>query len=86
MRRYGLSVCLTVALAAGLVWSASQASAEPCAVGVNVHNHAWIVLKHKRLAQCSAGPGCKCVSCYNLDGSVSATCYPLVAAIPGSGR
>jgi hypothetical protein len=53
---------------------------------VNVHNHAWIVLKHKRLAQCSAGPGCKCVSCYNLDGSVSATCYPLVAAIPGPGR
>ena len=86
MRRYGLSLCLTVALAAGLVWSASQALAEPCAVGVNVHNHAWILLKHKRLTQCTAGPGCKCVSCYNLNGSVTATCYPLVAAIPGPGR
>jgi hypothetical protein len=73
-----------IALAAGLVWSASQALAERCAVGVNVHNNAWIVLKHKRLAQCTAGPGCKCVSCYNnLNGTVSATCFPLVAAIPG---
>ena len=83
MRRYGLSLCLTVALAAGLVWSASQASAEPCAVGVNVHNNARIMLNHKRLAQCTAGPGCKCVSCYNLNGTVTATCFPLVAAVPG---
>jgi hypothetical protein len=82
MRRYRLSVCLTVAFAAGLAYSASQALAEPCAVGVNVHNHAWIVLKHKRLAQCNSAPGCKCVSCYHLDGSVAAACYPLVAAIP----
>jgi hypothetical protein len=86
MRRYGFALCLTVALAAGFVWSASQASAEPCAVGVNVHPHAWIVLKRQRLAQCTAGAGCKCVSCYNLNGSVTATCYPLVAAIPGPGR
>jgi hypothetical protein len=82
MRRYGRSVCLMVALAAGLVWSASQAVAEPCAVGLGVHNHAWILLKHKRLAQCTAGAGCKCVSCYNLDGTASSTCYPLVAAMP----
>jgi hypothetical protein len=82
MRRYGLSFCLVVALAAGLAWSVSQAMAEPCAVGVGVHNHAWIALKHKRLAQCTAGLGCKCVSCYNLDGTVSATCYPLLAAMP----
>jgi hypothetical protein len=51
-------------------------------VGVNVHNHASIMLKHKRLAQCNSAAGCKCVSCYNLDKSVSAACYPLVAAIP----
>jgi hypothetical protein len=83
MRRYGLSLFLTVALAAGLVWSASQASAEPCAVGVNVHPHAWIVLHRHRLAQCAAGgAGCKCVSCYNANGSVSATCFPLAAPIP----
>jgi hypothetical protein len=82
MRRYGLSLCLMVALAADLVWSASQAVAEPCAVGLGVHNHAWILLKHKRLAQCAAGAGCKCVSCYNLDGTASSTCHPLVAAMP----
>jgi hypothetical protein len=70
-------------VAAGLLWSASIASAEPCAVGANVHNHARIMLNHKWLAQCTAGPGCKCVSCYNLNGSVSATCFPLAAAIPG---
>ncbi len=82
MRRYGLSLGLAVMLTAGLVWSASQAVAEPCAVGVNVHNNARIMLKHKRLAQCTAAAGCKCVSCYNLDGSVAATCYPLVVAMP----
>jgi len=82
MRRHRLSVCLALALTVGLIYSASQALAEPCAVGVNVHNHAWIVLKHKRLAQCNSGPGCKCVSCYNLDGSVASACYPLVASIP----
>jgi len=82
MRRYGFSLCLMVALAAGLVWSASQALAEPCAVGVGVPNHASIMLKHKRLAQCTAAAGCKCVSCYNLDGTASSTCYPLVVAMP----
>jgi hypothetical protein len=81
MRRYGFSLCLTIAVA-GLVWSASQAVAEPCAVGVGVPNHAWILLKHKRLAQCTAATGCKCVSCYNLDGTASSTCYPLVVAMP----
>src|SRR5262249_40015589 len=72
-----LFLCLAFALAAGLVWSTSQASAEPCAVGVNTHNHARIMLNHKRLAQCNGAAGCKCVSCYNLDRSVTSTCYPL---------
>ena len=66
----------------GLVWSASQALAEPCAVGVNVNNHAWIMLKRHRLAQCTAAAGCKCVSCYNANGGVTATCYSLAAPIP----
>jgi hypothetical protein len=82
MRRRGLLLCMAIALTAGLVWSGSPAAAEPCAVGVNVHNHARIVLKHKSLAQCNSAAGCKCVSCYNLDKSVSSACYPLVAAIP----
>jgi hypothetical protein len=82
MRRYRLSVALVLALSAGLVWSASQAWADACAVGVNVHSGAWIVLNHRRLAQCTSGPGCKCVSCYNLNGSVTAACYPLAAPIP----
>jgi hypothetical protein len=83
MRRRGLFLCLAFALAAGLVWSTSQASAEPCAVGLNTHNHARILLNHKRLAQCNGAAGCKCVSCYNLDRSVTSTCYPLAAAVPG---
>jgi hypothetical protein len=82
MRHYWLSVCIALALAAGLVYPASQASAGPCAIGLNVHNNAWILLHHKRLSQCTSGPGCKCVSCYNLDGSVFSACYPLAAPIP----
>jgi hypothetical protein len=41
---------------------------------VNVHHGARIVLNGHTIAQCT-GPGCKCVSCYNLNGSVSAVCY-----------
>ena len=81
MRRYRLSLCLALALAA-VSYAGSNARAEPCAVGLNVHNHAWILYKHKKLAQCQSGPGCKCVSCYNLDGSVFSACYPLVASVP----
>jgi len=81
MRRFRLSM---FALAvAGLAYSGSAALADPCAVGLNVHNHAWILLHHKKLAHCDGGAGgCKCVSCYNLDGSVFAACYPLAAAVP----
>ena len=88
MRRYRLSICLTVlGLSIGLGYSTSQAQGIPgaCAVGVNVHHGARILLNHHTIAQCT-GPGCKCVSCYNLNGSVSAVCYPLVAPIPGAPR
>ena len=84
MRCRPISVCLAVVgLATGLVWSASQASAEPCRVMANVHHHAWILLNRHRLTQCNSEPGfCKCVSCYNFNGSVSSVCYPLLAPIP----
>jgi hypothetical protein len=83
MRRYRLSVCLALALAAGLVYSTSQALADRCWLGMNVHNHAWIVLHHHPLAQCNSGSGwCKCLACYTLNGSVSAVCYPLAGPIP----
>ena len=82
MRRYRFSLCLAVTLAAGLVYSGSQAWAQACAVGLNVHPHAWILLNHHRLAQCTAAAGCKCVSCTNPGGSVTSMCYPLAAPIP----
>jgi hypothetical protein len=45
---------------------------------------ARILLAHHTIARCnSGGAGCKCVSCYNLDGSVYSACYPLVTPIPG---
>ena len=54
-----------------------------CAVGLSVHNHARIVLHHKTIATCSSKmDGCKCVSCYGLDGKVYSACYPLLAGIP----
>jgi hypothetical protein len=86
MRRYRFSICLAVVgLAISLGYSTSQAQGLPgaCAVGLNIHPGAWILLNHRPIARCmSGGAGCKCVSCYNLNGSVSSTCYPLVAPIP----
>ena len=83
MRRY-LTLGAAIAMAA-LVYSGSNASAQSwCAVNTSVHNHARIVLKHKVLTTCAGGAaGCKCVSCYDLTGTVSSVCAPLVAAIPG---
>jgi len=76
MRR---SLYIAVALAfSALVYSGSIASAEPCTIGLHVNKGAWILYKHKKLAQCLSGMGCKCVSCYNLDKSVSSTCFALV--------
>ena len=89
MRRLSTFVAV-IGLTMGLGYAAAQAQALPslaCAVGVNVHPGARIVLNHHTIARCNAGgAGCKCVSCYNLDGSVSALCFPLVAPIPGPGR
>ena len=90
MRVYRLAMFLAViGLTMSLGYSTSQAQAWPslaCAVGLNVHPGARIVLHHHTIARCTAGGACKCVSCYNLDGSVSALCFPLVAPIPGPGR
>jgi hypothetical protein len=82
MRRYRFSLCLAFTLAAGLAFSGSQAFAQACAVGLNIHPHARILLNHHTIAQCNAAAGCKCVSCTNLGGSVSSVCYPLAAPIP----
>jgi len=81
MRRHRFSLLLL--LASVLAFAASNVRAEPCAVQLNVHNHAWVVLKHKKLTQCTGAAGCKCVSCWNADHSVSAMCYALVAPAPG---
>jgi hypothetical protein len=55
-----------------LGYSTSQAQALPslaCAVGLNVHPGARILLNHHTIARCTAGgAGCKCVSCYDLNG------------------
>ena len=84
MRLCRLSMCLAViGLATGLGYSTSQALPGACAVGVNVHPGARILLRHHTIARCASGvAGCKCVSCYNLDGSVYSACYPLAAPIP----
>ena len=77
MRRYRLSLCVALALS-GLSFTAANALPFSCAVGTSVHNHARITLHGHTLARCMAGAlGCKCVSCYGLDGSVSSACYPL---------
>ena len=85
MRLYRLAMCLAViGLTMSLGYSTSQAQALPslaCAVGLNVHPGARIVLNHHTIAQCTGAAGCKCVSCYNLNGSVSALCFPLVAPV-----
>jgi hypothetical protein len=84
MRRYRFSMFLAVlGLAMGLGYSTSQAQTGACAVALNVHPGAWILLHHRPIARCTSGGGCKCVSCYNLDGSVASACYPLVAPITG---
>jgi len=84
---YRLATYLAViVLTISLGYSTSQAQALPslaCAVGLNVHPGARILLSHHTIAQCTAGgAGCKCVSCYNFNGSVSALCFPLVTPIP----
>jgi hypothetical protein len=82
MRRSWLALCSALALLV-LSYSGSSASPGACTVQLSVHNGAWVVLKGKRLAQCQSAPnGCKCVSCYNLDGTVWSACYPLTASIP----
>jgi hypothetical protein len=86
MRRFSMFLAI-VGLAMSLGYSTSQAQALPslaCAVGLNVHPGAWIVLHRHPIARCTANGGCKCVSCYNFDGSVSALCFPLVGPIPGA--
>jgi hypothetical protein len=81
MRRFSMFLAV-IGLTMGLGYSTSQALPGVCAVGLNVNHGARILLNHRTIAQCT-GPGCKCVSCYNLDGSVYSACYPLVAPIPG---
>jgi hypothetical protein len=81
MRRFRLPLFFALAFSV-LAYAASSARAEPCTIGLGVHNNAWILLKHKKLAQCQGAMGCKCVSCWNLDGSASSTCFPLVVAMP----
>jgi hypothetical protein len=76
MRR---SLYIAVALAfSALIYSGSIASAEPCAIGLKVNKGASILYKHKKLATCTGAMGCKCVSCWNLDKTVSSTCFALV--------
>ena len=87
MRRMFMFLAV-VGLAMGLGYSTSQAQALPslrCAVGMNIHPGARVIslLNHQTIAQCTGGGGCKCVACYNLNGSVSAVCFPLIAPIPG---
>ena len=91
MRFYRIAIFLAaLGLTTSLGYSPSQAQALPslaCAVGLNVHLGARILLNHHTIAQCTAGgAGCKCVSCYNFNGSVSALCFPLVTPIPFAGR
>jgi hypothetical protein len=82
MRRSWLPLCCALALAV-LAFSGPSARADACTVQLSVHNHAWVLLHGKRLAQCQSGAyGCKCVSCYNYAGAAYSTCYPLVASIP----
>ncbi|MGC1778699.1 MAG: hypothetical protein WBB34_12175 [Xanthobacteraceae bacterium] len=82
MRRFGLSAGLALALL-GVGFSGSAWAAWPaCAVGTSVNNHARIMLHHKMIASCSGASGCKCVSCYNLDGSVTSACYALFVPMP----
>jgi hypothetical protein len=83
MRRLGLTVGFALALLGVAVSGPAFAAWPACAVGTSVHNHARIMLHGKTIATCTSGAnGCKCVSCYNLDGSVYSACYALVAPMP----
>ena len=56
MRLYRLAMCLAVmGLTMGLGYSTSQALPGACAVGVNVHPGARIVLAHHRTMQFRRG-------------------------------
>jgi hypothetical protein len=83
MRRFALSTGFALAFSglalSGSAWAVTWPA---CAVGTSVNNHARIMLNHKTIASCSGAAGCKCVSCYNLDGSVYSACYALVAPMP----
>ena len=80
MRHIKLSLCLAIGLSA-FAYSA-QAAGLNCAVGPSVNNHARIMLKGKTLTTCAGANGCKCVSCYDLDGSVYSACYALFLPMP----
>jgi hypothetical protein len=83
MRRFGLSAGLALAFSALAFSSSAWALTFPaCAVGTSVNNHGRILLHHKTIASCSGASGCKCVSCYNLDGSVYSACYALLVPMP----
>ncbi len=79
MRRIRLALCVAVA-AAALGYTGAQAAGLNCAVGYVVHPKATLWLQHKKIAACNGAAGCKCVSCYDLNGSVYSACYPLFAA------
>jgi hypothetical protein len=78
MRRITM-LCVAVAMSA-LAYSEAQAAGLNCAVGYTVHPKATLWLHHHKIASCDGAAGCKCVSCYDLNGSVYSACYPLVAA------
>jgi len=78
MRR--IAMCVAVAMSA-LAFSGAQAAGLNCAVGYVVHPNATLWLHHHKIASCSGAAGCKCVSCYDLSGSVYSACYPLVTAL-----
>src|SRR5262249_36895558 len=90
MRVNRLAVYLgVIGLTMSLGYSTSHAQALPslaCAVGLNVHPGARIVLNHHTIAQCTGAACWKGVSCYNFNGSVSAIGFPLVTPIPFAGR
>jgi hypothetical protein len=77
MRRIRLAMYVAVAMSA-LAFSGAQAAGLNCAVGYVVHPNATLWLHHHKIASCAGAAGCKCVSCYDLSGSVYSACYPLV--------
>src|SRR4029077_1664879 len=82
MRRSRLLLYFALALS-GLVYSGSNAWAQRCAVQLSVHPYATVFLWGRPIAHCMSGAGgCKCVSCWGLNGAVNAACYPLAAPIP----